>query len=160
MRLTGGAFAAGRLPENYYGQFIRAAQSGGMAAVCATEQYQERFQGNAGNRDRLMAMDPAKYIAVMTHWLKLFEAGGKLPVMGVTDEQLRSIKVPTLIIPGNDKTHSSQSAKIGAQLIPGAQTHQLPITDQDVPIIPYPEWAHLEPEIARTLVAFMKRAAA
>ena len=40
LRVTGGAFAAGRLPENYYGQFIRAAREGGMAAVCATEQYQ------------------------------------------------------------------------------------------------------------------------
>src|SRR5262249_43369475 len=37
-RVTGGAFAAGRLPENYYGQFIGAAERGGMAAVCATEQ--------------------------------------------------------------------------------------------------------------------------
>jgi len=43
MRLTGGEFAAGRLPEMYYGQFIRAAREGGMAAVCATEQYQERI---------------------------------------------------------------------------------------------------------------------
>jgi hypothetical protein len=28
MRVTGGDFAAGRLPEMYYGQFIRAAQLG------------------------------------------------------------------------------------------------------------------------------------
>src|ERR1700761_1770019 len=39
MRVTGGAFAANRLPENYYGQFIKAAQQGGMAAVGSTEQY-------------------------------------------------------------------------------------------------------------------------
>ena len=36
LRITGGAFTAGRLPDNYYGQFIRAAEQGGMAAVCAT----------------------------------------------------------------------------------------------------------------------------
>ncbi len=30
LRVTGGAFAAGRLPENYYGQFIAAARQGGM----------------------------------------------------------------------------------------------------------------------------------
>ena len=41
-----GAFAAGRLPENYYGMFIKAAKEGGMAAVCATEQYQERIAAN------------------------------------------------------------------------------------------------------------------
>ena len=32
MRVTGGAFAAGRLPENYYDQFIRAAEEGGNLA--------------------------------------------------------------------------------------------------------------------------------
>src|SRR5690242_15878287 len=49
LRVTGGAFAAQRLPENYYGQFIRAAREGGMAAVCATEQYQERIKANPRN---------------------------------------------------------------------------------------------------------------
>jgi pimeloyl-ACP methyl ester carboxylesterase len=37
MRVTSGEFAAGRLPEQYYGQFIKAAREGGMAAVCAHE---------------------------------------------------------------------------------------------------------------------------
>ena len=58
MRLTGGEFAAGRLPEMYYGQFIKAAREGGMAAVCATEQYRERIAANPANRERLMRMDP------------------------------------------------------------------------------------------------------
>jgi len=75
MRITGGDFAAGRLPEMYYQQFIRAAEQGGMAAVCATEQYQERIKANPGNRERLMAMDPQQYIAVMTHWLNKFLEG-------------------------------------------------------------------------------------
>ncbi len=59
MQCTGGAFAAGRLPENYYLQYIRAAESGGMAAVCATEMYQQRIAANPSNRDRVMNMDPA-----------------------------------------------------------------------------------------------------
>src|SRR5215468_1331186 len=33
-RVTGGAFATHRLVENYYSQFIAAAQHGGMEAVC------------------------------------------------------------------------------------------------------------------------------
>jgi pimeloyl-ACP methyl ester carboxylesterase len=155
MRVTGGAFAAGRLPDNYYGQFIKAAREGGMAAVCATEQYQERITANPANRDRLMAMDPAKYIEVMQRWLAKFNAGLHTPVMGVTNEQLASIKVPTIVIPGNDKTHSSKSALAAHAGIPGARLHQLPITDQDVPLINLPEWAHLEDEIVQTLSGFM-----
>ena len=46
LRVTGGSFAAGRLPENYYGQFIRAAEQGGMAAVCAMDQWKERIAAN------------------------------------------------------------------------------------------------------------------
>ena len=83
LRVTGGAFAAERLPENYYDQYIRAAEQGGMAAVCATEQYAERIAANPGNRERLMSMDAKRYIAVMRRWRELFVAGAHLPVMGV-----------------------------------------------------------------------------
>jgi pimeloyl-ACP methyl ester carboxylesterase len=158
MRVTGGAFAAGRLPENYYGQFIKVAKQGGMAAVCAHEQYQERIAANPETRDRLMAMDPARYIAVMSNWQDQFIAGVNLPVMGVTEEELRSIAVPTVVIPGNDQTHSSVSGRIAQQLIPGSVLHQLPITDQEVPLIPYPDWAPYEDEIARVFVDHMRRA--
>src|SRR5690242_10643993 len=90
LRVTGGAFAAGRLPENYYGQFIRAAREGGMAAVCATEQYQERIKANPRNRERLMRMDPRRYIEVMQNWHAIFTRGPVAPMYGVTDAQLAS----------------------------------------------------------------------
>ncbi|MGB7177377.1 MAG: alpha/beta hydrolase [Xanthobacteraceae bacterium] len=155
MRVTGGAFAAGRLPENYYGQFIRAAQQGGMAAVCATEQWKERIAANPATHDYLMAMSPEKFIAVLTRWNEIFAAGGKYPVMGVTEDELKSIKVPTVIIPGNDKTHSSASALFAHNTIPGSTLHRLPIEDQDVPLIPFPDWASYEAEIAHTFADFM-----
>jgi pimeloyl-ACP methyl ester carboxylesterase len=157
LRVTGGAFAAGRLPENYYGQFIRAAEQGGMAAVCAAEQYQERIKANPANRARLMNMNPKRYIAVMSRWREQFSQGGHLPVMGVSEAELRSIKIPTVVIPGNDNTHSSASGRTAARLIPNSQLHELPITDQDVALIPFEEWALYEDEIARVFVDFMQR---
>lgn len=159
-RVTGGPFAAGRLPENYYGQYIRAAQEGGMKAVCATEQYQERIKANPRTGEYLMKLDPKRYIAVMTHWLELFKAGANLPVMGVTEAQLKSIKVPTIVIPGNDNTHSSVSGRIAHEMIPGSFIHQLPIKDEDRPLIPYTEWEPLEDEITRVFVAHMRKAGA
>jgi len=45
-RVTGGAFAAGRLVQNYYTQFIEAAQRGGMEAVCRTEHFAELIANN------------------------------------------------------------------------------------------------------------------
>lgn len=157
-RVTGGAFAAQRLPENYYGQFIRAASEGGMPAVCATQQYRERIAANPANRERLMGMDPKRYIEVMTRWLELFVAGAQLPVMGVSEDELRSIRAPAIVIPGNDKTHSSESGRACARLIPGAVLHELPISDQDVALIPFEQWAPYEDEIARVFAAFMRHA--
>lgn len=157
MRVTGGPFAAERLPENYYGQFIRIAKEGGMEAICATEQYQERFAENPANLEVMKSMDPEKYIATLTKWHELFLAGAHLPVMGVTPEQLASIEAPTIVIPGNDNTHSSKSGLVAHESIRGSELHELPITDQDVPLIPYPDWAPYEPEICRVFVDFMRR---
>jgi len=157
LRVTGGKFAAGRLPENYYKQFIRAAQQGGMAAVCATPEYQERIKANAKNEKTLMAMDPKDYVAKMTRWCELFEAGANYPVMGVTPEQMASIRVPAVIIPGNDLTHASAAGVTAHQQLKGSELHKLPITDQDVPLIPYPEWAPYEQEIVDTFLDFLRR---
>ena len=156
-RVTGGAFAANRLPENYYGQFISAAEEGGMAAVCATEQYQERIEANPANREKLMTMDPGHFIDVLSRWRDLFVAGADLPVMGVSEAELDGMDVPTIIIPGNDNTHSSESGRIAHRLIPGSELHELPVVDQDVALIPFEEWACHEDEITRVFVDFMRR---
>ncbi len=159
MRITGGDFAAGRLPEMYYGQFIRAAREGGMAAVCGTEQYQERIAANPANRERLMAMDPKQYIRVMSHWLALFETGPRKPVLGMRDDQLAAIAVPTLVVPGNDNTHASGNGLAAAQRIPGSELFQLPIEDQDVPLLPFSAWAGHEETLAETIAGFMNKVA-
>jgi pimeloyl-ACP methyl ester carboxylesterase len=155
MRLTGGEFAAGRLPEMYYGQFIRAAREGGMAAVCATEQYRERIAANPGNRERLMRMDPKRYIEVMSRWLEIFTRGPVAPMYGVTQTQLGSIRVPAVVIPGNDKTHSMSCGRAIQRLIPGSRLFELPLQDQDVPLVPFTEWAPHEETIARVCADFV-----
>jgi pimeloyl-ACP methyl ester carboxylesterase len=156
MRVTGGEFAAGRLPEMYYGQFIKLAKEGGMAAVCAHEQYQERIAANPANRDRLMKMDPARYIAVMENWQRIFTRGPVAPMYGVTEEQLRSIKVPTLVIPGNDKTHSGPCGRAIQKLIPGSRLIDLGLKDLDLPLVPFTDWAPQEPAIAKAGAEFVR----
>jgi pimeloyl-ACP methyl ester carboxylesterase len=157
LRVTGGPFAAKRLPQNYYQVFIDAARSGGMAAVCATDRFKEYIGTNPKVRDQLMAMDPKRFIEIQTKLKEKFVAGAELPVMGVTEAELGSIRIPTLVVPGNDNTHSSKSGRIAHQMIKGSELHQLPITDKDVDLIPWAEWAPLEPEIARTFIDFMQK---
>ena len=155
MRVTGGEFAWGRLREIYYGQFIAAARAGGMAAVCETEAYRERLALKPSNRSKLMAMDPQTYIEVMARWLAAFAGGPINPVMGVPAEELQAYRVPVIVVPGNDKTHSSVNGRAAAKLIPGAVLHELPLKDQDVDLIAFPEWAPHIPELTRAFARFM-----
>jgi pimeloyl-ACP methyl ester carboxylesterase len=157
MRVTGGAFAAGRLPGMYYGQYIDAARAGGMAAVCDTEPYRQRLALNPSSRQRLMAMTPEAYIAVMTHWLEIFLKGPRSPVMGMEEAELRAFDVPTLVVPGNDKTHASVNGRAAAQLIPGSELFELPIEDQDVDLIAFPEWRAHVPRLADKFAEFMTK---
>jgi pimeloyl-ACP methyl ester carboxylesterase len=122
LRVSGGPVAATRLPENYYGQFIRIAKDGGMAAICETERFKEYIEANPSVRGQLMGMDPKRFIQMQSRLLELFLAGANLPVMGMTETELRSIAAPTIIIPGNDNTHSSQSGRIAHQMIRGKRT--------------------------------------
>ena len=157
MRITGGDFAAGRLPEMYYQQFIRAAEQGGMQAVCDTEQYRERILANPANQTRLMGMDPAEYIRVMKHWLSIFLKGPRKPVLGMEDDVMRAIRAPTIVVPGNDKTHASVNGHAAAALIPGSILYELPIKDQDVPLLPFSDWAPHEETLAGVFADFMNK---
>ena len=157
LRITGGAFTAGRLPENYYGQFIRAAEQGGMAAVCATPFYQELITTDPANRDRLMAMEPQQYMAVMRHWLQIFLQGPREPVLGMTTQALQAIRVPTWVVPGNDNTHVSRHGREAAALIPGCELFELPVADEDVPALPFSAWGPHEETLATAMADFMRR---
>ena len=156
MRVTGGDTAAKRLPYKYYQMFIDAAKAGGMVAVCATPDYQERIKARPQNESILMNMKAEQFIAVLENWLTIFTSGPTYPVMGVEEATLQAINIPVLIIPGNDRTHASNNAIEAAKLIPHAQLFQLPITDQDVDIIPFNDWEPMETTISERIIQFLK----
>jgi pimeloyl-ACP methyl ester carboxylesterase len=157
-RVTGGAFAAARLTENYYSQYIRAAQDGGMAAVCELDHFKERIAARPSNRQTLMAMQVQTFIAAMERWREQFRRGAELPVIGASEKDLNSIKVPTCIIPGNDKTHGHAIAEAAHRMIPASELHDLFPGDLDVDLVPPEDWAHKEAEMAAVFTDFLRRA--
>src|SRR5713101_7734767 len=159
-RVTGGAFAAARLTENYYDKYIRAAQDGGMAAVCALDHFQERIEARPSNRATLMAMDPKAFIAAMERWREQFAKGAELPIIGASEQDMNSIKVPTCIIPGNDKTHNHAVAETAHRMIAGSELHDLFPGDLDVDLVPTEDWACMEAEMAAVFAGFLARAQA
>jgi pimeloyl-ACP methyl ester carboxylesterase len=156
-RITGGEFAIKRLTEKYYDQYIRLAQQGGMAAVCQDEHFAERIHERAGNRERLMAMDPQDFIAVLQAWREPFAASGNLPLIGTTEADLHSITIPTCIIPGDDLTHGSRHAATAARHMPNSELHSLTTGDRDVDITPPEEWYARAGAIADIFADFLAR---
>ena len=156
-RVTGGRFACERLAEEYYGQFIEAAKKGGMAAVCEMEHWKERIAARPQNRDVLMKMDPQKFIKVMSHWREYFIKGADLPVIGATEEDLKSIKVPICVVPGNDLTHGPKVVENLSRIIPRAEVHKLFPKFYDEPLSPREEWDEKAGEMATIFADFMKR---
>lgn len=159
-RVTGGRFACERLAEEYYGQYIKAAEQGGMAAVCEKEHWKERIEARPENRDALMRMSPERFIEVMSHWREYFLKGADLPVIGATEQDLKSIKVPACIVPGNDNTHGRRTGENLGRLIESSEVHVLFPKHHDEPLSPREEWDEKAGEMADLFAGFMKRAAA
>ncbi len=157
-RVTGGRFAAERLAEEYYGQYIEAAKRGGMAAVCAMEHWQERIEARPENRDALMKMNPEQFIKVMSHWRDYFLKGADLPVIGATEEDLKSIKVPTCVVPGNDLTHGPQVVENLSRAMPHAEVHKLFPKFYNEALSPREEWDEKAGEMGALFGDFIKRA--
>jgi pimeloyl-ACP methyl ester carboxylesterase len=122
-RLTGGQEAVHRLAEAYYGQFITVARAGGMRAVCDSEHFGACIAARPSNRERLMRVDPAQFIAVMTTWRERFLESATLPIVGATEADLRSITAPACIIAGNDVIHTPATARKAAGLIANSELH-------------------------------------
>ena len=159
-RVTGGRFACERLAEEYYGQFIEAAKKGGMAAVCEMEHWKERIEAKPENRAALMKMTPERFITVMSHWREYFLKGADLPVIGASEEDLGSIKVPACIVPGNDNTHGRQTGENLGRLVQRSEVHVLFPKHYDEPLSPREEWDEKAGEMAALFSDFIKRSAA
>jgi len=155
-RVTGGPFAAQRLAYNYYGQFIEAAQQGGMPAVCETEFFRERTASNPANRDRLLGMDPQHFIDIMAHWREYFIRDADQPVIGASAEALGSITVPTCVIPGNDLTHPRRVGETVSRLLPNSELHILMPQDVEVDVSNV-GWDEKQGELVATFIDFLNR---
>ncbi len=157
-RVTGGAFAAHRLAQNYYGDFMAVAEQGGMAAVCETEFFRERIEANPANRERLMAMDPKRFIEVMGRWREAFLQSADLPVIGATEDQLRSITVPAIVVPGNDRTHGRATGENAARLLPNSELYLLfpEQLDVDLAVESWEDQAKQD-ELAGVFINFLNR---
>ncbi len=157
MRITGGSFAVTRLVEKYFDVHSRAAATGGMAAVCETEHFAEVIRNRAHNRDLLMATKPADFIACMNAWRGHFLAGVDLPLIGTSQADLRSLRMPVCIIPGNDLTHPRARGALVAPMISNCEVHYVTDVEHDLDVTPADEWKAHYPAMSIIFADFLTR---
>lgn len=161
-RVTGGSAATQELAETYYGSFIKLAGAGGMEAVCASEHFRACIAARPQNREKLMRMQPQDFIRVMQSWREKFLAAASLPIIGATEADLRSIRVPVCLIAGNDRIHPPAIARKVTSLLPNAELHDDVVEKRaDDDLLPEwraQEWKSKEAEMARLFLGFLAQA--
>jgi len=161
-RVTGGQEAVDRLAENYYGQFITIARTGGMKAVAESEHFAECIAARPTNRERILSTNVDDFIEVMTKWREAFLTAAKLPMVGASEADLNAIKAPACLIAGNDVIHTPATARKAASLIPNSELHEDVVEkladDKLRKDWDRQEWRDAEPRVAKIFTAFLKRA--
>jgi len=156
-RVTGGAYAAERLCNQYYTAHIEAAKKGGMAEVCAMEHWTEVIAANPKSRDTLMAMDARDFIARMTRWRDAFNAGTDHAVIGLSPADLRSMTMPTCVIPGNDRVHPRAPGQAAHRFMPNSEYHEVMAEDRTDVDVAFEDWDAKEGLLAAIFIDFLRR---
>jgi pimeloyl-ACP methyl ester carboxylesterase len=156
-RVTGGRYAAERLAQNYYTQYLELAKTGGMAAVCESEHFSALIAVNPANRGRLMAMDAQDFITVMERWRDAFNEGAEHPVIGLSPTELRSLRMPACIIPGNDRVHPRTPGQAAHRLMPNAEYHEVLTEDRPDLDVALEDWQAKEGLLAAIFIDFLRR---
>jgi pimeloyl-ACP methyl ester carboxylesterase len=155
-RVTGGPYAAKRLAFNYYEQFITAVEQGGLSAVVKTEHFGAMVAANPANKKILEGMGAEAFLAAMKRWLAGFHQGSGHPVAGITPDEMRSITLPTLIVPGNDRIHPRAPGQAAHRLMPNSEYREVMAEDVDVDV-DFDGWAKKNGTLAATFVDFLRR---
>ena len=156
-RVTGGAFAAERLTNQYYTSHIEAAQAGGMEAVCRLDHWSEVIANNPKARDALMAIDAPDFISRMTRWRQSFLAGADHPVIGLSPAELRAMTMPACICPGMDLVHPLPAGQAAHRLLPNAEYHQVVSQERATLDEAFADWDAREGLLAATFIDFLRR---
>jgi pimeloyl-ACP methyl ester carboxylesterase len=117
---VGGWFANAILAGGRFTPYVRAAWTGGMEAVAEVPAMAKLIAANPRNRELLLRWEPEAFIARMKEWAHFYVPTGDTILTGMTEDELRSLQVPTLIFEGGDETHPKELTDVYHELIPNS----------------------------------------
>jgi len=131
--ISGGAVGLASLAFHYCHDSLAAAAIGGMPAVAALPAWTEVLTRNPGNRAKLLSQDASTFIETMKRWAKSFLPSEDSPLPGLRPEQLRALKIPTLVLRSgrSDFHHPRETSEAVHSLIPGSQIAEPPWGDRE-----------------------------
>jgi pimeloyl-ACP methyl ester carboxylesterase len=121
------------LAMHYCAENALVAESQGMEAVANLPAWQEQVTRNPGNRARILAQDPDKFVATMQRWADSFFPKSAAPVPGLDPAELAAIKVPTVILRSgkSDLHHTRETSEALHKMMPGSQLREPPWPDNE-----------------------------
>lgn len=131
--ISGGAVGLTMLSFYYCHDSLAAAAMGGMSAVAALPGWSEPLKRNPDNLAKLLSLDANAFIETMKLWAKSFLPSADSPVPGTSAEQLRALKIPTLVLRSgqSDFHHPRETSEALHSLIAGSQIAEPPWGDRE-----------------------------
>ena len=131
--ISGGPLGLASLAVHYCGASARAANTGAMEAVAVLPEWAEVIRRNPGNRGRILSQDPQRFIETMQRWAASFFPLPGSPVPDMTVQQLRSLKMPTIVLRSgkSDLSHTRRASEEVHALIAGSTIAEPPWPDNE-----------------------------
>lgn len=103
---VGGSQAVVRfLVDYYFDQYITACKTGGMVEVVKLGHFAQLISCVPSRSVRLENMNPIRFLTAIQRWKMHFLEHANAPVMGLPDDVLQRVTVPTALIPKYDRLH-------------------------------------------------------
>jgi pimeloyl-ACP methyl ester carboxylesterase len=139
--VSGGHYGTFSLGASYILPTLDAVHRGGMAAVAKVPEWADRIAENPANEERILSQDRAAFTTLLDRWLEAYipDRGG--PVAGITDDAIRGLTTPLLVIQGDatDHNHPAWVSQHVFDLVDGAVMAEPPWPDG--------EWIRLMAEV-------------
>lgn len=150
-----------QLATFYCGEAAIAASQGGMERVLQAASWAEHLAKNRDARERLLAMEPRKFIAMMQQWASIYVPSDATPVPGMGQRDWAQLTMPVMVFRSSetDLSHTRETSEWVHRLVPQSKIVDPPWRDDewnyqsqrqaagDVGITIFSSWPKLAPQI-------------
>jgi pimeloyl-ACP methyl ester carboxylesterase len=131
--ITGGIIGLASLATHYCAANAVMARAYGMEAVAKLPEWEESITRNPGNRARILAQDPDKFVKTMERWADSFFPKSDAPVPGLNPDELAAFKFPVVVLRSgySDLYHTRETSEALVTMIPTAELQEPPWADDE-----------------------------